>query len=139
MSPRQFAVLIVVLSVPLFLWIAVLEAKSDVKALTKTLSNQIRMNGDSLFEPFFTKYRVPEGNPDEQEPMLSGVYKALGQIRTEAASYGVRDRIPLDDGREHNHRQVVLKGKDAEGKPLTVKVEWVQLQDKWFIHGYSRE
>ena len=139
MSPRQFATLILVLSVPLILWIVANEARNDVKALTKTLSNQIRMNGDSLYERFFIKYRLPDGDPSEQEAMLSGVFKALGQIQSPEARYGVRDRLALPDGREHNHRQVVLEGKDPEGNPRTLKVEWVQLQDKWFIHGYSRE
>lgn len=139
MSPRQFATLIVVLSVPLFLWIAINEAKNDVKALTKTLANQIKMNGDSLFEPFFAKYRLPDGDPSEQETMLQGAYLALAEVETEKATYGVRDRIRLGDGHDHNHRQVVLVGRNSEGAPLTVKIEWVQLQGKWFIHAYTRD
>lgn len=139
MSPRQFAVLILVLSVPLFLWIAANEAKNDVKALTKTSVNQIRIHGDSLFDRFYERYRLPDGDPTEQQAMLQGAFRALAQIRPEKTRYGVRDRIRLPDGHEHNHRQVVLQGQGPEGKPLTVKVEWVQFQDKWFIHGYAKE
>jgi hypothetical protein len=41
------------------------------------------------------------------------------------------------DGHSHDHRQILIQGNDKEGKPLTVRLEWVRCDPGWRILDYS--
>ncbi len=139
MSLRNLAILIVVMAVPLSLWIVMNEAKNDVRALTATVARQVKKGDEEMFHRFFSKYRMPDEDPFEQETMFTGAWKALKDVLPDEVVYGDRKPVKLADGHDHQHRQVVLDGKDGAGNPLTVKLEWVLVQGKWYILGYSRE
>lgn len=138
MNLRNLAILIVVFAVPLSLWIVMNEAKNDVRALTATVARQVKKGDEEMFHRFFSKYRLPEGDVEEQLRFFEGAWQALREVQPDEVVYGDRSPMKLPDGHDHQHRQVVLAGKDTAGDPLTVKLEWVQLLGRWYIQGYSR-
>jgi len=156
MTAGRIASLFVGLFVAATLWWFLNDAKNDVVTLNRSLIGQIKAAykkfdeasdkleaGDRLARVqarFFIKYHFPEGNPDRLQTMMEGLFDHFDRCDPESVMYGEDDKPrKTEDGREHNHRQVVMQGRQRDGSAMTLTVEWVQFKGSWYIDDYSVE
>jgi hypothetical protein len=126
--------------VSLSLWLFVTTGKNDLLLATRSLMGQAKKATFATQSSFYSRYRLPEGNPDRQEVLFQRLWAIFQDCQPQRADYGDRHRLKADDGRYHEHRQVIVTGRSlARGEPVTLRVEWVKQGGNWYIHDYSSE
>jgi hypothetical protein len=153
MTLGRAATLIALLAIPAALWGFLNGAKNDVLEINRSLIGQVqavrekaRQESDPIAAEehygkaqarFYIRFRYPEGNPDRQQMMLESLFHLLGSCDPETARYGEDEPRKTEDGLSHNHRQVLVEGKNSDGERATLALEWVQFRGSWYIDDYQ--
>jgi hypothetical protein len=134
-----------ILVIPLLLWVWVSSAKNDLITRTRALVKQIKVDQGSEERELaaqarlFIRFRLPDGNPDRQEELFGRFWWDVKRLEPATYAYGASDRKEGSDGHTHSYREVIIHGKDPEGKPLALRVQWMQNRGNWYIDDYQRE
>lgn len=137
MTPARAAVLIVLILIPAGLWGYVNTLRGDLLTRTRRVVWQAQNGGNAPLDRFCNRYRDPAGAPVKQKKLFDRLWLTLRELRATEVTYGSRGTMNTADGAPHDHRQILIQGKDREGKPLTVRLDWVHCDPGWRILGYS--
>jgi hypothetical protein len=137
MTPRRFAVFIVMMLFPAIIWGFTMAGKNDLLLATRSLMGQAKKARHGTFSAFYIKYRFPEGNPSRQEVVFEKLWDVFRDCTPEKTAYGLDTKLMADDGKPHDRRQVVVQGRSEQGQPVSVTVEWIRHGGKWYIHDFS--
>jgi hypothetical protein len=143
MTPGRVATLIVMMLIPSALWGYLNHVKSDMLMHTRFVIRQVSRadaEGDERsWHRFYTRYRFPEGSPQRQEMLFEELWDLFRGLRPESVTYGSRERLRTEDGRERNCRQVLVRGRDRDGEPMALSLDWVQYRGSWYLQDYRDE
>jgi hypothetical protein len=137
MSPRRFAVFILAILIPALIWGATLMGKDDLLFRTRSFMGQAKKDRPGKFEGFAQLCRPPSEPPEEATEMLQRLWTGFRMTTPDKTTYGSKAPIRLSDGKEHEHRQVVVDGHGPAGQQVTMNVEWVRFMGNWYIQGFS--
>lgn len=137
MSPRRFAVFVLVLLLPAMLWGFAWAGKEDLLLKTRSLMGQAKKNRPGVRDGFVEQFRVPVEDPDAAAERLLRLWRIFQACTPTDTRYGSQAPVRLGDGKEREHRQVVVRGKNSDGQPVEVHVEWIRHAGAWYIHDFS--
>lgn len=133
MTPRRFALLILALLLPAGLWASVAAGKEDLLYRTRSFMSQAKRDRPGKFEGFAELCRMPDADPAAADPVLYRLWRSFKACNPASAAYGSNTPVRLADGREHDHREVVVTGRDERGRAVAFQVQWVRLMGNWYI------
>lgn len=137
MTPRRFAVFILSLLIPAVLWVSAFNGREDLQLRTRSFMSQAKKDRPGKFEGFAQMCRLPDAHPGEADGMLYRLWNTFKSCTPEKTGYGSRQPVRLGDGREHEHREVVVTARDPRGEVVRFNVDWVRYMGNWYIHGFT--
>jgi hypothetical protein len=111
------------------------QVRDDLATRTRFLIRQAQTADADTLDRLAARYR----RPADDLPPLPVDFAKLWPLLRDGQPNTV---IPADAAAPTSNdatRQVVFQGKDEQGKPAKVWVDWVQIQGKWYIGGYGRK
>jgi hypothetical protein len=112
------------------------QARSDLLTRTRFLIRQAQTADAETRERLCARYRVPDGDLDRQKQQFEQFWSVLRMCEPRTVAYA--DGIPPQDGRSLS-RRVVIHGRDVQGRPSRVRLDWVRINDTWYIEGCGAE
>lgn len=137
MTPRRFAVFILFLLLPGMLWGFAWAGKEDLLLKTRSLMGQAKKNRRGVRDGFVEQFRVPVENAEAASERLLRLWAVFQACTPTETRYGSRASLVLSDGKEHEHRQVLVRGRTPDGQSVEVRVEWVRHSGNWYVHDFS--
>ena len=110
--------------------------RSDLLTRTRFLIRQSQTADAETRERLSVRYRVPDGELDRQKLQFEQIWSVLRACEPRTVVYA--DDLPSQNGRSPS-RRVVIRGRDAQGRPSRVNLEWVRINDTWYIEACGAE
>jgi hypothetical protein len=137
MTPARAAVLFVLILIPAGLWGYVNTLRGDLVTRSRAVVWQAQHGSEAARGRFYNRYRDPLGTPEAQKKLFDRLWLTLRNLRATKVTHGDGGTMKAADGDTHEHRQILIQGKDAHGRLLTVRLEWVRCDPGWRILDYS--
>jgi hypothetical protein len=107
------------------------QARSDLLTRTRFLVRQAQTADAETRERLYARYRLPDGDATQQKEQFEQLWSVLRACEPGTVAYA--DGTPAQDEASHPRRQVILQGKDEQGRPARVRLDWVRVNDMWYI------
>jgi len=121
------------------LYLVLDHSRNDMLYRSRSIISQRQKMQPDDFPFFFNALRYPEGNPDDQYPLLERFWLDTGGYTVREAAYGNTEPLVASDGERRQHRQVRVDGTAGDGEARRLTLEWVRYRGSWYLHGYGNE
>jgi hypothetical protein len=109
------------------------QARGDLLLRTRFLIRQARDADVETKQRLFARYWLPGGDPAQQKAQFERLWSVLHECEPGSVAYASRADVATEGGGAPPRRQVLLQRKDRQGKPATLRLEWVQMDGTWYI------
>jgi hypothetical protein len=109
------------------------QVREDPATRTRFLIRQAQSADSGTLARLAGRYR----RPAEDLPPHPVDFAKLWPILRDGQPNSVTPADPASPVNDATTRQVVFQGKDESGRPVKVRVDWVRLEGKWYLDGYS--
>jgi hypothetical protein len=111
--------------------------RNDLLGRTRFFIRQARGGDAQTRERLFTRYRLPDGDTARQREEFERLWTLLRACDPETVAYA--DAAAATGGTTVARRQVAFQAMEEKRRAVTVRLNWVQERDKWYIDGHVLE
>lgn len=108
------------------------QARGDLLVRTRFLIRQAQAGDAETLARLTARYRLPAHDVPPRPVDFDRLWPLLRDGQPHTVAY----TDPSSPQSAATTRQVVFQGKDENGQPAKVQLDWMQVEDRWYINCY---
>jgi hypothetical protein len=109
--------------------------RDDLVGRTRFLIRQAHTDDAESRARLAARYTLPSGDAAQAKAQFEELWAMLRLGDPGSVANSGPPSEPADPA--HPRRQVIFRGRDEQGQPAWLRVDWVQIKGTWYVNGFK--